>query len=89
MNEHETCHQLLASLSEYIDGTLQPELCQQLEEHLNGCDDCRVVVNTLRKTIELYHQSPGPSGMPQDVRERLFHRLDLDDFIQPRAGGTA
>ena len=84
MSEHvhtPQCKQLLGSLSEYIDGDLQAELCAQLEEHLKDCDNCRVVVNTLRKTIELYEQTPEPD-LPQDVRERLFFKLELDDYLK-------
>ena len=47
----------MGNLSEFIDGELQAELCAELEQHLEGCDNCRIVVNTLRKTIELYKQT--------------------------------
>ena len=57
MNEHthKNCEELLGSLSSYIDGDLSPELCQELEKHLAGCDDCRVVLNTTKRTIDLVH----------------------------------
>jgi hypothetical protein len=42
-----------------------------------------VVVDTLRKTIELYHQESSPT-VPDDVRRRLFKRLQLEDLV-PRA----
>jgi hypothetical protein len=37
-------------------------------------------VDTLRKTIYLYRSSTGPPDVPADVRDRLFRRLDLDEF---------
>jgi anti-sigma factor RsiW len=57
MNEHihKNCEELLGSLSAYIDGDLPPELCQELERHLAGCDNCRVVLNTTKRTIDLVH----------------------------------
>ena len=85
MSEHEhpqKCGQLLASLSDYIDGELQAELCIKLERHLQGCDNCRIVVNTLRKTIELYEQIAAPSELPNAVRERLFTKLQLEDYLK-------
>ncbi len=85
MSTHEPtpqCQRLLGNLSEYIDGELQAELCAELEQHLLECDDCRVVVNTLRKTIELYRQTAGPSDLPGGVRERLFFKLQLEDYLQ-------
>jgi predicted anti-sigma-YlaC factor YlaD len=38
---------MLGSLSEYIDGdwSPEPELCHEIEKHLEGCEDCRVVLN--------------------------------------------
>ena len=84
-NEHNhtsgNCHDLLASLSEYVDGSLQAELCQEIERHLHDCNKCRVVVNTLKKTVELYHDTAEDGGMPDEVRRRLFVRLELKDFI--------
>ena len=85
MSEHihtPQCKQLLGNLSEYIDGDLQAELCAEIEEHLKDCDNCRVVVNTLRKTIELYEQTATPAELPQGVRERLFFKLELDDYLK-------
>lgn len=85
MTEHQHsphCQQLLGSLSDYIDGELQAELCADLEEHLKDCENCRVVVNTLRKTVELYQQAPIPSGLPDPIRERLYYKLHLEDYLE-------
>jgi predicted anti-sigma-YlaC factor YlaD len=85
MNEHEhspQCKQLMRNLSEYVDGDLTPELCVKIEEHLMDCDNCRVVVNTLRKTIEIYKKSTPLSNLPDDVRERLFFKLQLDEYLR-------
>ncbi len=81
MNEHAQCQELLASLSDYVDGSLSKELCAELERHLSECENCRVVVNTTRKTIELYKSMDEPGPLPVEVRERLFRRLDLHDFM--------
>lgn len=78
---HSNCERLLGSLSEYIDGELAPELCQELEKHLAGCDNCRVVLNTTKRTIDLVHAPVEKPDLPEDVRERLFKRLNLDDFL--------
>lgn len=74
------CRELLSSLSDYLDGALKEDLCRELERHLSDCEDCRVVVDTLKKTIYLYHAS-SQADVPVEVRERLFKRLELDEFI--------
>ncbi len=77
------CEKLLGSLSDYIDGELQAELCSLIERHLQQCDNCRIVVNTLRKTVELYRETgAAPSDLPGSVRERLFLKLDLDEYLK-------
>ena len=86
MSAHEhsaECQHLLGSLSDYIDGELQAELCAELEQHIQECDNCRIVVNTLRKTIELYQQTNLPAAeLPGDLRERLFFKLHLEDYLK-------
>ncbi len=82
MNAGLNCGAFLDELSDYVDGVLGEALCAEIERHIADCDDCRVVVDTLKMTIYLYHEtSTVPAEIPMDVRERLFHRLNLEDFI--------
>ena len=85
MNEHmqKNCEELLGSLSSYIDGDLPPGLCLELEKHLAGCNDCRVVLNTTKRTLDLVHAPIEKPDLPEDVRERLFKRLNLDTYLNP------
>ena len=76
------CRELLGSISGYVDGSLQEDLCRELERHLSECENCRVVVDTLRKTISLYQTGSANTDVPLGVRERLFKRLELDEFIK-------
>ena len=77
---HENCQALLGTLSEYIDGELPAELCKEIEKHLAGCDNCRVVLNTTKRTIDRV-RVPVDEDVPADVRKRLFKRLDLDGYL--------
>ena len=79
---HKNCRHLLASLSEFVDGTLEQELCAEIERHLANCEDCQIVVDSLEKTIYLYHRTAQEFQVPDGVRARLFHRLNLDDFFE-------
>ncbi len=78
-----TCRHLLDSLSDYIDGTLDETLCREIEAHMADCENCRIVVNTLEKTILLYRDLPA-SDLPDDVRQRLYTSLNLDDFLDSK-----
>ena len=90
-HDHAQCRQLLASLSDYVDGDLADEICAEIERHMAGCERCRIVVDTLRKTVELYHTlADAPAALPADVRQRLFFRLDLEQFVhQAESKGAA
>ncbi len=77
MDMTSTCRDLKAQLSDYIDGELDEGLCGELEKHLAGCENCRIVVDTLRKTILLY-RNYGAVSLPDRAHERLIHVLRLD-----------
>jgi anti-sigma factor RsiW len=79
---HETCKQMLSLLGEYIDGALSEDLCAEIEKHMQGCTRCRVVVDTVMKTVELYQDIGDEDLLPADVRQRLFARLQIEDFIK-------
>ena len=74
---HQECRHLLGHLSDYVDGELGQTVCEEIERHLTGCPNCRVVVDTLRKTVMLY-QSHSSDPIPGNVEERLYKVLRLD-----------
>lgn len=82
MRHAENCRDLLASISDYVDGSAGDEVCLEIERHLADCQDCQIMVDTLRKTIYLYHATSEPPAMPEDVRQRLYQRLDLESFLR-------
>ena len=68
------CEELLKILSDYIDGDIDPKVCEGFERHLAECDPCQVVVDTIRKTITLYRNGE-PFELPMEFRERLHRTL--------------
>lgn len=68
------CNELLAALNEYVDGALDPGVCQQFEEHLKGCNPCQVVVDNIRHTIQLF-KAGEPFEMPPDFHKQLHELL--------------
>jgi predicted anti-sigma-YlaC factor YlaD len=71
------CPELINELSDYLDGVAAPEICAEIERHLQECPDCKVMVDTLEKTISLYREREGDTELPEDVRKRLYRVLDL------------
>lgn len=81
-HEHKECRKLLGSISEYVDGELSEELCNMLEHHLEECEDCRIVVDTMKKTVYLYHTTAESESIPSDIRQRLYKSLDIEEFLE-------
>ena len=68
------CEELLAMLNEYVDGTVDPAICEEFEKHIASCNPCQVVVDNIRKTITLYHAGQ-PYELPVKFRQRLHDAL--------------
>jgi anti-sigma factor RsiW len=81
-HDHKECRKLLGSLSAYVDGELDDNLCAVLEQHMQTCEDCRIVVDTLRKTVYLYHTTSESETIPPDIRTRLYKSLNIEDYLE-------
>jgi anti-sigma factor RsiW len=64
------CKHVIREISNYIDGELDPALKQELERHLQHCEDCTMIVDQTRRTIKIYSGSV-PVDLPSDVKSRL------------------
>ena len=49
-----TCKQFLQELNDYLDPSIDPETKRHLESHVAACPNCFVVVDTTKKTIQVY-----------------------------------
>ncbi len=68
------CEELLAMLNEYVDGEVDPAICEEFEKHLAGCNPCQIVVDNIRRTIRLYKEGQ-PYDLPVEFKERLHQAL--------------
>jgi len=79
------CRELLARLSEYIDGELDAGMCGELDEHMEDCDPCQRFVEALRRTVALVESEP-PEGLPDEARAEL--RRTLEALRDRRGSGS-
>ena len=68
------CGDVREKLSEFIDDDLLDDVCRAINEHLTNCKDCKVSVDTLKKTIVLY-QADRETKTPVAVNLRLQEAL--------------
>ncbi|HEX2918682.1 MAG TPA: zf-HC2 domain-containing protein [Edaphobacter sp.] len=64
------CTDFLSQLTDYFDGQISPELLEEVRAHLAGCSHCEVVLNTTRRTIEVYRNNE-----IYDISEELQEKL--------------
>ncbi len=82
MHDHgsESCREIFARLSEYLDDELSAALCREMEGHLDGCEPCKVFLESLRRTVRLVEgveATPLPQTIRQEVRE-AYDRLQRE-----------
>ena len=68
------CDELIQNLSDYIDGELDAGLCKELEEHLKGCNNCRLMVDSLRMTVKLCKDGRC-EDLPPELNSKLNEKL--------------
>jgi anti-sigma factor RsiW len=68
------CKGVIREISNYIDGDLNAAMKQELEGHLHHCEDCTMVVNQTKMTVEVFCDSQAVE-LPTDVRSRLHDAL--------------
>ena len=81
MSEKKCCQEMLVLISDFLDGDLPESECTRLESHLATCENCRTMVGTMEKTISLYRDVSDIECLPEDVKQRLFKCLDLEDLL--------
>jgi hypothetical protein len=81
------CEELLKALNEYVDGQIDPAICEEFEQQLADCNPCQVVVDNIRKTITLYRMGQ-PYEIPMEFRNRLRETLQVRWKEQHGGGPT-
>lgn len=70
-----TCKQFLQELNDYLDPSIDPETKRHLESHVAACPNCFVVVDTTKKTIQVYKGMEAKS-VPEDLKNRLWAAIE-------------
>ncbi len=73
------CPDYMHHLNDYLDGTLDADLCREIDEHVGNCDNCRIMIDTLRQTVKLCRggkEVPLPPSLEAKLRDLLKTRWD-------------
>ena len=77
------CKAMFAELSSYLDEQLDDSLCEELEQHLNGCEPCKAFLSSLASTIAQCRRLPAECPTGKEA-VRLRGQL-LKNYEQVRA----
>ena len=70
-----TCKQFLQELNDYLDPSTDPATKCHLERHVSECPNCFVLVDTTKKTLQIY-KGIEPQTIPDNVKARLWKALE-------------
>ena len=86
------CTDFLAKLTDYFDGRIDSDLLAEVKQHLCSCHHCEVVVDTTRKTIDIY-RGHEPYDLPEDLSTRLrtaiMERCKASGSPEPASAASA
>jgi predicted anti-sigma-YlaC factor YlaD len=73
------CIEVVELVSDYLEGTLDPETERRVAEHLDLCPPCVTYVEQVRATVSMLGRLPEDALAPEAVSEleaafREFHR---------------
>jgi hypothetical protein len=69
------CKHVWEHISDYLDGTLSPELLQQVQEHLEHCEICSAILDSTRNILILTADER-VFELPLGFSERLHAKLE-------------
>ena len=82
-----TCKEFLQELNDYLDETVDVEVRHKIEVHITECPNCFVILDTTKKTIQVY-KGMQPQALPEDVQARLLRAVERKCAAKRPAAST-
>ncbi|MBI4819740.1 MAG: sigma-70 family RNA polymerase sigma factor [Deltaproteobacteria bacterium] len=77
--ETKMCRNLLKIFSKHVENEIKPEVCAEMEHHLETCERCRTACDSLRKTLATCRATPTvevPEAIQKLIRVKIRGVLD-------------
>jgi predicted anti-sigma-YlaC factor YlaD len=75
-------------ICDFMGEDLDAPVCKEVADHLRSCPNCRVYLDTVKKTVTLCQEVEKEIGVPEDVKDRLFKVLSLENFSKNSEDST-
>lgn len=73
------CPDYISELNDFLDGTLDPQTCEEISRHVGECRNCRIMVDTLKQTVTLCRdgiKEPLPAALESKLTGMLKQRWE-------------
>jgi RNA polymerase sigma-70 factor (ECF subfamily) len=74
-----TCPDVLALFSSHLEGEMSPEICAEMERHIDACPRCKGACDSLKRTLSLCRASPFGTEVPATVQASV--KIALRNFL--------
>ena len=61
------CKECIDIFGDYMDGTLDPKISAELDEHFKDCPPCVAFFNTYKETTRLCHNTLSDMPIPDEI----------------------
>ena len=68
------CHDYISNLNDFLDGEIDPALCEEIEKHIGQCENCRIMIDSMRQTVKLCREGREES-LPKELESKLNNIL--------------
>ncbi len=68
------CSKYIQNIADFIDGEIDETLCADIEKHLKECNNCRLMVDTLKQTVVLCRDGK-KEKLPPELEAKLNNVL--------------
>lgn len=71
---------MVEQICDFMGEDIDSPACKEVADHLKICPTCKVYFDTVKKTVTLCRDMDGDQKIPEDVSNRLYKVLNLDEI---------
>ena len=72
-----SCKEMYRHMCENLDNELDSAACREIRKHIENCENCSALLDSLKKTVFLYKNYPIPE-VPPAAHKELFAVIQLE-----------
>ncbi|MBT3180199.1 MAG: hypothetical protein HOB40_11075 [Candidatus Marinimicrobia bacterium] len=74
---HKDSDRIIKLVHEYLGENSDKTILDEVADHMNGCPDCYIYINSVKQTIQLMKKVNQVKELPSEVEFRLYKSLKI------------